>query len=57
MTIDIASYFDATSLRELKTAYGRAVAAGKHEFRFADTLFLVAYAKYLIEYLETRVAS
>jgi len=46
--------FDKGKLEALKTAYARAVKAGVDTFAFDGSLFVVGYAKYLIEYLETR---
>lgn len=43
--------FTAKKLDELIVAYDAAVAAGKTEFQFAGHTWLVAYAKYVIEFL------
>lgn len=39
---------------KLRTAYNRAVREGKIQFTFEGHELLVAYAKYLIQYLEMR---
>lgn len=49
--------FDYGKLQALKSAYNRAIEAGKSRddaFGFDGQLFVVGYAKYLIEYLETK---
>lgn len=45
--------FDRPKLERLKAAYRVALKSGKETFRFEDREYLIAYAKYLIEYLET----
>jgi uncharacterized protein YajQ (UPF0234 family) len=42
------------SLSELKRAYNKALKDSKDRFDFHGKIFLCAYAKYLIEYLENR---
>ena len=39
---------------KLRTAYNRAMREGKIQFTFEGQEILVAYAKYLIQYLEMR---
>jgi hypothetical protein len=43
----------ADKLKAFKRAYNKAVKEAKTEFDFLGNVILVAYAKYLIEYLET----
>lgn len=43
------------SLRELKQAYKKAVADKKEQFTFYGNELLTSYAKYLIEYAETKL--
>ena len=47
--------FDAPRLKALKVDYDKSVASGQHEFTHDGNQYLVAYAKYLIEYLEIRL--
>lgn len=47
--------WDRDLLEKFRTAYTRAVNAGHDEFTFQDHVVVVGYAKYLIEYLDTRV--
>ncbi len=47
--------FDIRQLTQLKKAYNKAVVAGAEEFIFEGNVVVVAYAKYLIEYLETKL--
>ena len=47
--------FDRPRLERLKRAYNEALEAGKDTFWFDEREVLVTYAKYLIEYLETKV--
>ena len=47
--------FDRPKLEALKLAYREALKAEKESFWFENREYLVAYAKYLIEYLETSV--
>lgn len=50
--------FDRGKLHALKAAYNRAIKAGKSRddaFGFDGQLLIVGYAKYLIEYLETKL--
>lgn len=46
--------FTPAKLAKLRKAYGAAVASGAEQFEFEGHPLLVAYAKYLIEYLEGR---
>jgi len=47
--------FDRAKAERLRKAYKAAVAAGKEEFMFEGNLFLTAYAKYVLEYLDMRL--
>lgn len=49
--------FDRAKLQELRNAYTNAVARGEDQFEFEGSPILVAYAKYLIEYLDSRFKS
>jgi hypothetical protein len=42
----------AVKLKELKAAYDNAVKLKSDQFYLGEDLFVTAYAKYLIEYLE-----
>lgn len=44
--------WDRPKLLRFKAAYEKAKAAGAEQFVFEEHEFLVAYAKYLIQYLE-----
>lgn len=46
--------FDRPKLAKLKREYAKAKEAGREQFTFDGSEFLVSYAKYLIEYLETQ---
>lgn len=46
--------FDRQKLRELKTLYNKAVKENKESFMYNGDEYLTSYAKYVIEYLETR---
>jgi len=48
--------FTPQLLYELRTAYARAMSAGQESFIFHGHEVLVAYARYLIEYLDNRFA-
>ncbi len=48
--------WDRALLEKLRIAYTRAVTAGHDEFTFQDHVIVVGYAKYLIEYLDTRLS-
>jgi len=48
--------WDRALLEKLRIAYTRAVNAGHDEFTFQDHVVVVGYAKYLIEYLDTRLS-
>jgi hypothetical protein len=48
--------FTPEKVRELQAAHDAAVDAGKDEFLFEGHAVLVAYAKYLLEYLATQFA-
>jgi hypothetical protein len=47
-------YFTRAKLAQLKKAYHKAKAQGRTEFKFEGKTVLVAYAKYLIEYLDSQ---
>ena len=47
--------WDRPMLERLKKALDVAVVTGKDTFMFEGNEFVVAYAKYLIEYLETKL--
>jgi hypothetical protein len=47
-------YFTREKLTELKKAYHKARIKGQTEFKFEGQDVLVAYAKYLIEHLDTK---
>lgn len=49
--------FTSESFRQFKVEYTQAKEAGKEIFVFKGKEILVAYAKYLIEYLEPRFQS
>ena len=49
--------WDRNLLEKFRAAYTRAVKAGHDEFTFQDNVIVVGYAKYLIEYLDERIAS
>jgi hypothetical protein len=48
-------HFDREKLGRLKDATKRAVAAGRDSFMFEGNQYLVSYAKYLAEYLDTQL--
>lgn len=48
--------FDRAKLERLKAAYGTALRAGLDTFTFEGEVYSVAYAKYVIEYLEVRLS-
>lgn len=47
--------FDRDKREELRKAYDAARAQGKDEFMFEGKLFLTDYAKYVLEFLATRL--
>lgn len=47
--------FTTTDLRDLKIAYKKAIEIDQEVFVFKGREFLVSYAKYLIEYLESKL--
>lgn len=47
--------FDRPKLERLKAAIKAAEAAGAETFTFEGHDYLVSYAKYLVEYLESRL--
>jgi hypothetical protein len=51
----ITTTFDKKTLEDLKLQYDAARISGKESFMFQDQELLVTYAKYLIEYLETKI--
>lgn len=48
--------FNSFTLKHFKNAYDRARREGHEEFSFDGQQYLVSYAKYLIEYLESRLS-
>lgn len=46
--------FDKEMIIELKNEYNKAVEEGREQFPFMDTILITSYAKYLIEYLESK---
>lgn len=58
-TIDLVSKntitFDRQELSNLKRSYTVAIRNKKDQFTFKGNELLVSYAKYLIEYLETKL--
>lgn len=44
--------FDVPKLNRFKKDYKKAVERGRDRFLFEENIFLTAYAKYLIEYLD-----
>ena len=49
--------FDPDKLAEFKKALSGAIAEKKEVFVFEEHEFLVSYARYLVEYLDTKVPS
>ena len=49
--------FDVPKYKKLHKAYRRAKNAGEDTFVFEGHEIVVGYAKYLLEYLETRLGS
>lgn len=47
--------FDKKKLRAFKREYNQAKKDELERFYFENKLFLVSYAKYLIEYLDTKI--
>ena len=47
-------YFTKATFSMLKKCYNKTVKDKQDRFRFKDRVFLVDYAKYLIEYLEPK---
>lgn len=46
--------FDLAAYRRFRKSYEKAVKENKTEFEFEGRDFLVSYAKYVLEYLETK---
>lgn len=46
--------FDRNKLKDLKRHYNKAVKANKESFIFNGDEYLTSYAKYVIEYLESK---
>ena len=46
--------FDAITVRKLKIAYKKALLSNTEHFTFENNILLTNYAKYLIQYLETK---
>lgn len=51
----IATQFTSNKFKALKTAYETAIKEQADTFIFEGKEYLVTYAKYLIEYLETKL--
>lgn len=47
--------FDREKLERLKVSYGEAVRLNADSFRFDGNEYIVGYAKYLIEYLDSQL--
>jgi hypothetical protein len=47
--------WDKPMLEKFKKVYAKAVRSEAQEFSFQGQTYLVAYAKYMIEYLEVRL--
>lgn len=45
--------FDRAKKRRLRAAFNKAEADGREEFTFEGNPYLVAYARYLLEWLDT----
>jgi hypothetical protein len=45
--------FDKAKLERLRAEYERASKAGEDQFTFEGALFLVSYARYMIQYLDS----
>jgi hypothetical protein len=48
-----ATFVSKHDLPKLKRLYNKAIKDGKSQFKYGNTILLVTYAKYLIEYLNT----
>lgn len=46
--------FNANTVRKLKRAYSKALLNNAEHFTFENNILLTSYAKYLIQYLETK---
>ena len=46
--------FNITKVKKLEKAYNKALLDNKDQFVFENNVLLTAYAKYLIQYLETK---
>lgn len=46
--------FDVTTFKKFQKVYNQAVKDNQEQFEFEDKTFLVSYAKYVIEYLNSR---
>jgi len=55
-TVTTTITWDRDLLEKFRKLYTRAVNAGHDEFTFQDHVIVVGYAKYLIEYLDTRLS-
>jgi hypothetical protein len=49
--------WDRAKRDQLRKAYNAALAAGKEVFQFEGHDLLVSYAKYLLEYLDSRLGA
>lgn len=47
--------FDIPKRERLRTAYEQAIAAKQDQFQFEGNEYLVAYARYLLEYLDQQL--
>ena len=46
--------FNANTVRKLKRAYSKALLSNAEHFTFENNILLTSYAKYLIQYLESK---
>jgi hypothetical protein len=53
--MDLSTYYDKDRYKALKKEYDKAVAENKEVFLFNDQELYTAYAKYLLEYLESQL--
>lgn len=49
--------YNRSKYKKLRIAYNRASRAKRSEFKFADEMYNTDFAKYLIEYLDTRLSA
>jgi hypothetical protein len=55
MSENVFITFDRRKVEQFRKAYNRARAAGETQFVFEGHSLLVAYARYMLEYLDLRV--